>query len=159
MLMMILGPTSLVQKIHHSLDLQRLYKECQSQCSGFGATSTVYQNLRAAKHRFETFAAPLSRLILGLEGMILFACKLAVLRRGESDEGLCLAFCLLLTPETLILLAMLADASLEALSFVRGLDTESNGIVEISQLVEDFWNRIQWLYGEHEGSGFEIYFR
>ena len=46
------------QLVHHSTDMQRLYAECCSSASDESAVTTTFTNLRAAKHRIETFSTP-----------------------------------------------------------------------------------------------------
>ena len=47
------------------------------------AVTTEFATMRAAKHRIETFNTPLSKAMLNPTGLISFAVKLTMLRRGE----------------------------------------------------------------------------
>ena len=53
--------------IQWSDDLRHMYSQCTAESSD-SATSTAYQHLRAAKHRIESWLAPLSRCLLDPSG-------------------------------------------------------------------------------------------
>ena len=153
MLLFVIGRNSLVQKINNSLDLRREYAACSTACAAEAPTSSVFTHLSAAKHRYESFASPLSKLVLGIEAMVMFACRLAAKRPRSADALHGAIFLLALTPLVLVLLGMMADAAAESLAFVRNLDDENarGGIVEISALVASYRERIWWLFGPDEG--------
>ena len=71
--------------------------------------SAVFGNLRSAKHRIESLATPLSRQMLNLSGMLLFAVRLSVKRHGEREGRAADTFLRTLHVRILILAAMMAD--------------------------------------------------
>ena len=139
---------SMGQLVHHSVDLKRLYKECVDECAADSAVSTRFGNLRSAKHRIETEVTPLSRAVLALSAYVLFATKLAVMRRGERQGHAAETFLEALEPTLIVLLGMMADAGSEALTFIRLLDTEEMPMADTCREVDAFLDRITWLFHE-----------
>ena len=73
------------QLIYRSVDLRAMYEDCVVAASVDSAVSMQFQNLRAAKQRFETFVTPLSRSVLNLTALLAFAVKLGIARRGRPE--------------------------------------------------------------------------
>ena len=63
----------------------RLYQECTTEASGDCAVSAQFTHLRAAKHRIESFMTPLSRSVLGISALLMFATKVGIERRGRRE--------------------------------------------------------------------------
>ena len=138
-------PDSPAQMIEHSSQFNNLYEECCEQ-SEDAAVKTCFKNMRAAKHRIETFTTPLSRCILDPTALIAFAVKVTVIRRGERQGRAMMSFLTALCVHVLLLSAMMADASLEVLMFIRGVDTEQLDLTTLCQRVKNFLDRITWLF-------------
>ena len=138
----------MAQLIHHSYDLKKLYHECVAECEG--AVTTKFGNLRSAKHRIESEVTPLSRSILNISGLILFACKLAVIRKGEREGIAAETLLSTLCVEVLLLLAMMADAGSEALALIRMMDREGLVVIELVKEAIAFLDRITYLF-HHDG--------
>ena len=102
------------QLIHHSMELRHLYREsCQSSTQD-AAVTTVFKDMRAAKHRIETYVRPLSRCILNITGLIAFCTKVSIVRKGTQAGVACAT-----TVEVLIIAAMMADAGVEVMMLIR----------------------------------------
>ena len=119
-----LAKRSLPQMINHSGDLQAQYLQCVKDSERDLPVSTRFAHLRAAKHRFETGVTVLSRIILGISALMLFAMQLFAKHAGSSQGQAALIFLEALTAESLLQLAMLADAGREALVLIREFDNE-----------------------------------
>ncbi len=133
---------SIGQLVHHSVDLKLLFKRCQDECDD-GAVSTKFGNLRAAKHRLESEMTPLSRAVVNLSALMLFAVGLSELKRGEHEGQAADTF---LTTSTPTVFLIMAGAGVEALDFIRALDTERLPVSDVHDLVRDFLDRITWLF-------------
>ena len=135
------------QLIQHSHDHRELFKECVAEVpdSDRGTMSNA-QNLSAAKHRFESIIRPLSRIILNISAIIMFACKVSHIHHGEASGIACSAWLEMLNDEFLVLIAMLADAGCEALMFIRFCDAEDVALSEVWSEAHAFLDRITWLY-------------
>ena len=113
---------SVVQRIWHSdmlsARLKRRIKENTESPTGNSA------NLNAAKHRFESYAAPLGRSLQHLEEFLDVVQEICD-ERGSSKEGCdCWDWLQGLTNEKMYQLAMLADCSDELLVATREMDQE-----------------------------------
>jgi hypothetical protein len=145
---------SMGQLVHHSYDLKRLYKQCVADCAHTCPLSTMFQNLRSAKHRFETLVTPLSRCVLNLDALILFAVRLSQIRKGKREGKAALVFLESLCVPVLLLLGLMADAGTEALHLIRLLDTEDVPLEQICDGIEAFLDRQVWLF--HSKGVFQI---
>ena len=138
---------SLGQLINHSENLRQCYKKCTANADC--AVTSSFQHLRCAQHRFETHVTPLSRIVLGLSAFFAFAVTLAESRKGTDQGRTATTFLDTVTPRMLILLGMLADAGIEALGLIRILDTEQMQTADLATHVQQFLERIWWLF--HQG--------
>ncbi len=140
---------SMGQLIHHSTELKKLYAQCVEECDHESAVSTRFANMRCAKHRLETHITPLSRAVLNFSAYILFAVKLAVLRKGEREGRAAEVFLTALKERgasMLLLLAMMADAGNEALHLIRYMDKEDFETADLCTHVEGFLDSIAWMF-------------
>lgn len=139
------GSDSISQVIQHSVEFQRCFKEHVVQ-NNVGMKTAVH-NLRAAKHRFESFQRPLGRCCLYLGALIRTALHVARLRndkQGTRAHG----FLSWLTAERCVAAAMLADAADEAMVLTRFLDSEEADPAEMNLEVAAFVKRIHALFNE-----------
>ena len=104
------------------------------------------RNLRAAKHRFESYSKPLGRVILWLPTLLATAHDIAVKREGAPEGRLAQAWLQNLNSETLVTLAMLADAGDEGLSLVRQVDDEQTDVASLQRIVSQFLDRARFLW-------------
>lgn len=117
---------SLVQLVQHSAEFREWLGEF-SQASASKKVASNFSTLRAAKHRFESYAAPLSRFILDLDSLICLATKIVQVRRSGSRERRCCEVVLsIIDEESVLQLAMMADCADECLCFY---DTMIAGIL------------------------------
>ena len=130
-----------------------MYRECCA-ASGDSAVCTVFGHMRAAKHRVETFATPLSRTILGLTGYLAFAVKLSIVRKGEREARVALAFLNSLTVVLLLVAAMMADGAVVVMILIRMFDTEDVSTPDMCTAVEDLLDRLTWLF--YKGGCFAV---
>ena len=112
---------------------------------------TLMSNMRAAKHRFETFQKPLGRQIFLL--LPIFMLMLIVANTWRTTAGPRAENWLIFIGETvcnLILCAMMADAADEASSPLRFFDTENYDTNLIHQKLTLYLNRVNDLFGMAE---------
>ena len=81
-------------------------------------------NLKAAKHRFESYAAPLGRMLLHLEEFLDVVQETCDDRGGSNEAADCWRWLSALDEEKLYQLGMLADCSDEILVATRQVDRE-----------------------------------
>ena len=139
-------PNSIGQLIMHSGELQDLYLSCQRECENDAGVSTAFAHLRSAKHRIETHVAPLSRVVLSISAVILFAVKLQEIRTGEREGKAAGAFLKMVCPLSLLVLAMMADAAFESLGLIRHLDSENVSVADMATHIQQFLDRVAWLF-------------
>ena len=139
------GRGSPAQMIQHSVDLraemQRLSKELRPNVKG-------QNNLRAAKHRFESFQKPLGRTIRNFR--IIHALMVGVALARSDEQGkrakIWLEW-LAATPQNILMTAMMADISDEAAALTRFCDSEAMDVAGISAAVLNFLSRATELFG------------
>ena len=120
------GPRSIVQKLDRSLDLRRMFtKYCSELEGGFLANKKLLVSLRSAKHRFESLATPLGIFVVWFQAFIMTAREIMVMRSGIEVQC-SVEFLHKIDTRTCVMLALMADASDDALSFTRGVDSWEN---------------------------------
>ena len=144
--MVISGPESPCRLIQNSTELQTWFAEF---CEEEGLSCGDARNLRAAKHRFESYATPLARVCRHFRPLLRVAIKTAHTRSDKAGRGM-LAFLLWLQPEYVLLLGMLADAGDDALCLTRVFDTEQVDIAEAGSQCCAFNDRMDKLFGSSE---------
>ena len=132
--------------MQHSIDLQRLYTECCAECEATAAVSSRFANLRAAKHRIETFTTPLSRCLLNMDGLLSFCMKTSVLRRGNAQGDGVDRFMTLLNDELLVTAALMCDAGNETMILIRAMDSDDMSVAELNQDLKDYLAHLHWLF-------------
>ena len=147
-LMFASGRGSVAQLIQHSLDIRRVFANYVKTCTHTCVNTTV-TNMRAAKHRFESFAKPLGRSVLHLHACIRTALYVAS-RGSSSDKPATRARDWLrwLDTEKCVMVAMLADAADESLALTRLLDAENADPAVLNREVHCFHLRLAALFGE-----------
>ena len=111
---------SLAQTIQHSEDFRSWYEEC-SAASSKKPVTTVFSHMRAAKHRYESLSAPLSRMCLDWQAVVDFLCRVALERKGDGSGAFAVATLIALDEEMLLQAALLADACSLSSKFVASL--------------------------------------
>ena len=137
-----MSKNSIIQRIWNSQVFTQWLDEQIQQVGGPGANA---RNLSAAKHRFESHAKPLCRMLLHFEAVLDTAQKIAQRRSGAeaSDASRWLAS---LTEEKMLQLAMVADATDEGLLLTRAMDTEDADLAALHSNVCHFIERITMLF-------------
>ena len=142
----VLGNQSVVQIIWNSHVFKEWFQQfCKEVETTHGQGNTV-KNLKASKHRFESYQTPLGRLLLWLPAVIWTTHHIATVREGSSDAKIILRWAEHLNAEKLLMLAMMADASDEGLCLIRQVDDESTDIASLQSLVVSFLERTDMLF-------------
>ena len=112
----------MVQKIDHSPDLRHIFTHYVKEMkTGILRKSVSLVSLHSAKHRFESFAGPLSNWVVWLLAFI-FTAREAVIKRTNVEVKCAELFLSYISEERCILMAMLADAADDGLDFTRAHD-------------------------------------
>ena len=137
----------MVQRIWNSPILStRLKKRIKAAESAVGAAA----NLHAAKHRFESFAAPLGRMLLHLEEF-LDEVQETCDERGNSKEAEdCWNWLDGLDDEKLYQLAMLADCADEILMTTRVMDSEDVDTSTMHSAARELLDRLDALFNKKQ---------
>ena len=102
------------------------------------------KNVRAAKHRHESFAKPAGRFVLYLDAYLATAEEMVA--SDSAVKAQAQDFLRFLSVERLIQSAMLADAADECLVFTRLLDSEDTDSAKLNDSVAEFLDRMQCLF-------------
>ena len=135
---------SFPQRMQHAKAAEECFRKHIKSCSSRHANRVV--NLKAAKHRFESFARPLGRSILHLTALLNAAAEISSTRRADALGVDTAKWLSSLTNEAVLLGGLLADAADEALNFTRTLDDESVEACALSVEAKAFLSRIRQLF-------------
>ncbi len=111
---------------------------------------TNMTSMYGAKHRFDTWAKPFSRIVLTFEAVLATAQEMHEERRHEETGRHAKHFLNLVDEEMMLSFAMMADAGEENLELVRFLDSENMSTTDIAAECHRFLQRITVLF---EGRG------
>ena len=121
---MALGKSSPAQMVHHSPDLRA---ELRRICHERRGNTLETGNLRAAKHRFESYQKPLGRSIRLFDSIHQLMVQLAVgtnnVQKKRARQWL---EWIAETPRHILLAGMMADAADEASALTRYADSEDS---------------------------------
>ena len=104
----------------------------------------------AAKHRFDTWQKPFSRLVLTLEAVVATAQEMHEERRNKSVGRNAKAFLNRMDEEMVVSLAMMSDAGDELLQLIRFLDTESHDTARVCVSIKHFLNTCSALFVDRD---------
>ena len=149
----VLREDSIVQKIWYSHVFTAWFERHAAKASD----GRRVRNLRAAKHRFESFSKPLGRLILWLPAVLATAHDIAVKRAGENAAKIARRRLENITAEKLLTLAMLVDAGDEGLALVRQVDDEQVDLASVQRYVSEFLARSHCLWTDSQCLAVEGY--
>ena len=141
--MMASGRNSPAQIIQRSDDIKSAFNLI---LEASDPTSTI-KNLRAAKHRFESYQKPLGRTIRLFRPIHALMVQLAIRggdvapRAKEWLDFICDS------PQPLVMAAMLADAADEAMGFTRFCDSEAMEVALLASEISTFMDRVTSLFG------------
>jgi len=145
-----MGRSSICQLLQHSEVLRGRYAKHVRELQHNPTWAARSESLSAAKHRFDTWQKPFSRLVLTFDAVVTTAQEMHEERRHEKVGRHAKAFLNLVDEEMLISLAMMTDAGEENLDLVRFLDSETLPTTDISAECHRFLERITVLI-EHRG--------
>lgn len=137
---------SIAQMVQASEDNRAFFEDCCRNATRRGTTAD-FKTLRAAKHRFESLAAPLSRLCLHWEATISFLVKLS----GERQSAPAIALLETIDPEMLLQAGLLADATDESMALIRFFDAGEVDSAKIATSIGMFLQRLDFLFDKHLG--------
>ena len=146
----VMGKSSICQILQHSDVVRARYARHVRELQINPTWRAKAGSWCAAKHRFDTWQKPFSRLVLTLEAVVATAQEMHEERRNEAVGRNAKAFLNLLNEEMIISLAMMSDAGEENLELVRFLDNETLPTTEIAAECKRFLERITVLF---EGRG------
>ena len=142
----VLGKKSVVQIIWNSHVFKEWFQNNCKHVETYDGQGNQVKNLKASKHRFESFQKPLGRLLLWLPAVIWTMHLIATEREGTTEATTMLQWVKHLSAEKLLMLAMMADASDEGLCLIRQVDDESTDIATLQSLVVCFLERTEMLF-------------
>ena len=133
---------SITQRIHNSHHWTQVFKNYADDIDG--KIGHQVSNLRAAKHRHESFTKPKCRFVLYFEAFITVG--LHMVRKGGEYSKYGSAFLGYINEEVAVQAAMLADASCEGLQFIRKTDNEETDLSELNCALADYLLRLETLF-------------
>jgi len=136
---------SIVMRIENSVCFKRWFKASQEHA--FVKLDVAIQNLRAAKHRFDSWVKPLGRLVLFIDSILSVAARI-INERADDDPAVATAkhFFEFVNAETLLQAAMMADAAHETSSIIRTCDSEQFDTAEMSDMLVAWKQRVTFLF-------------
>ena len=134
------------QIIQHSDDVRSMFRMMLSEAAvRVGQKAPKERNLRAAKHRFESYQRPLGRTVRLFPTIVRLMVHLYQAKRDQRARDW-LAF-VAASPQHNVQLAMLADAADEGMSLTRFCDSESMDVASLSSRISCFLDRVSNLFG------------
>ena len=103
-------------------------------------------DLSSAKQRFSSTQKPLGRFVLYFDAVVATAYELQTRWEGTAHGKRGTHFLASIDEESMLTLAMLADAGDEASAVVRFFDTKDHDISEVPAVLSDFLARIDVLF-------------
>ena len=128
--MYISGPDSMTNLIQHSPDLRTMFQGNNGKLDVdelplAAGTLAKMKAMDYAAHRFESSCKPLCRFVLLFDSIWLTAIDISIKRSGSAPGHRATQFLQDASEESLLQLAMLADASLQNMELVRFYDAET----------------------------------
>ena len=139
------GKRSICQLIHHSVAFKAWYHEFV--CVDVHTLQALAANVRAAKHRFESFARPLARCCRQLLSVLRTAIKIAKFRHSDEAGKAMRTFLHNIKSRDVLLLGMAADAADECLLLTRFCDDQSMDLTVLGEHCASFLANILDLFG------------
>lgn len=158
--MYVSSKTSLAQRIQNSKVFSERFARNRQHMDQSVTVSPRIQNLRAAKHRMESFQKPLSRVVLYFPALMLTNEQIANERHATEEGKVAKQLDEETNVERALQLAMLADASDENMMLVRFADRGDDcPVEEFMDECEHFLARCRALFddGQCMNSGYTEY--
>ena len=140
------GNSAIVQRIEHSPIFKMWFKSCQPHAATRVNASVA--NLRAAKHRFESFIKPLARFVLYVEAITATALRIVAERGNEVAAQDAKSFLTFMNTERLLQAAMMADAADETAQLIRTCDAEDWDTAKMMGMLENYKSRVKFLFDD-----------
>ena len=140
----ILSSSSLTSTIQHSDDIRHTFGSLVRTCDD--AEIRTVQNLGGSKDRFDSWSKPLSRFVLGFDSIWRTALSIQEKRKGTEPAQRANDFFRYVSVESLIQLAMLADAAFESMEVIRFHDTEEFDLSHTPGIIARFMHRCDVLF-------------
>ena len=137
---------SVTQRIHNSHQWTQAFKEYADDIDA--KIGPKVSNLKAAKHRHESFNKPKCRFVLYLDAFITVATHMV--RKGGDYKRFGTMFLDYINEEVAVQAAMLADASCEGLQFVRKMDDEETDLSEVNSALGEYLLRLETLFVQEQ---------
>ena len=139
------GKDSFAQKVQHSALYAKWWKEILERDGREGGTGA---SMAAAKHRFGSYAQPLSRVSKNMRCMLTLLHKIALLRdsSGRWASQILKNF----SGYKAVLLALCADAAATSMDFTRFCDDEESDVSLLNSKAQQFLLSIHALFLQEE---------
>ena len=144
---LVFAKQSAVHIIQNSIPHRHLFEQ-QGQAVEREVDSTI-RDLGFAPHRFESRLKPLVRICLLLDQFLTTCVSIAVSRAGKVEGNKMRDVLNQITPESLVMVALLADAVTEGLQFLRRVDKEATHAETLFADVREYRLRLITLFGDH----------
>ena len=133
---------SITQRVHNSHQWAQLFKQYADDIDE--KIGPQVSNLKAAKHRHESFMKPKCRFVLYLDAFI--SVSRHMVSKGGDYKHFGRQFLNYINEEVAVQAAMLADASCEGLQFVRKMDNEDTDLSEVNSALGDYLLKLETLF-------------
>ena len=143
------GRKSIAQLIQHSRVFAERFLANNSRMEAKHGGSRI-KNLRAAKHRFESYQKPLGRSVLFHKGLLLTAEQIANERSGLKEGKAAAEFLDFVSEQAQLQLALMADGFDEAMIFTRYNDNENFDKTQLQDEAYCFVDRVSLLFEKGE---------
>ena len=147
---LVLGPTSISQKIRNSEHLQSLLKEVVAKLGGRQAAGKT--GFSSAKHRFDSSVKPLISFITMFEKTFMLAKLAMTLRAGEDHEMHFHEFIVFTSGRAgrvrCLILGLMAEAGSVSLELIRFFDTERFSVSDVHAAISKWAVEINKLFLE-----------
>lgn len=143
---LVTGPDALTQKIRFSGIFRKRFQEAIAEES---SNLKRIRDLACAKHRYLSASLPFRRAVLFFKPLLRVA-QWIVLQRGKrSPEGnICRQWLMNLTSEAALQLAMVADATDEAMAVNRFFDEKNYCKIGLTEQLHKFLQKCTWLFDQ-----------
>eukprot|EP00959_Pyramimonas_sp_CCMP1952_P358719 7511179-Pyramimonas_sp.AAC.2 len=143
------GRGAISRMVHNSVHLRQMFNMYVKQHSN-GVVNSACTNMRAAKHRFESFQKPIGRTCLHLHACIRTALHIWLHSNNPDAKDRAKKWLLWINCERCLMAAMMADASDQAMALTRSMDTEKLDPASLNAEIHAFNLSITALFCENQ---------
>ena len=141
-----MSKTSIAQLLQYSDVMRSRYSKHVRELESNPVWASKMSTLSAAKHRFDSWTKPFSRLCLTFDAVITTAQEMHEERRSEAMGRHAKAFLNMVDEEMMLSLAMMTDAGEDNLELVRFLDCDRVPTMDIADQCQRFMERVIVLF-------------